>query len=339
TPWLAALIMLTVVVIALAAVAIWLHMRTYEGTDDAYVDVVSEQVSPQVAGRVVRMLVTDNQDVKAGQVLAEIDPQAFQARADEAAAAQAQATATLAEGVAAVAAAKAQAAQSRASLEAANAQKDNAEADLRRYRDLSHMRAGAVSLQQLDRAEAAARTADAQAEAAEKAVGAADAQVESAQSRIKAGEAQVRSAEAQVSEARLNLGYTQVRARLEGRVANRIVTEGSYIQPGTPIMAIVPAGVYVTANFKETQLAHMRAGQSAEVAIDAFPDLHIPAHVDSIEPASGQAFSQLPAENATGNWVKIVQRVPVKIVFDRAVLESAERPGPGMSVEVKVEVR
>jgi len=338
-PLLAGLIMLGVVVAAVAGALIWIHSRDFVTTDDAFIDVISEQASAQIAGRVLRVLIADNEDVKAGQLLVQLDPADLQARVDQALAADAQAQAQLAEAVAQEASATAQAEQARASAAAADATRTNAASDLARYRALRRLRAAAVAQQQLDSAEAAARTAEAQARAASKSVTAADAQIASARSRIAAAKAAIQSASSQVAEARLNLSYTEVRAQIAGRVASKTVSPGNYIQPGAPLMAIVPREVYVTANFKETQLAHMRRGQGAEVAIDSYPDLKIPAHVDSVQAATGQAFSILPAENATGNWVKIVQRVPVKILFDRLPDSPDQRLGPGMSVEVKVSVR
>ena len=146
------------------------------------------------------------------------------------------------------------------------------------------------------------------------------------------------SADALVEAARLDLSYTKIAAPGAGRIAHKNVSPGDYVQIGQNLMALVPSTVWVTANFKETQLAHMRAGQPADIAIDAYPSITFHGHVESFQPGSGAAFSLLPPENATGNYVKIVQRVPVKIVFDDAL--DPNRPlGPGMSVVPTIKVR
>jgi membrane fusion protein (multidrug efflux system) len=154
-----------------------------------------------------------------------------------------------------------------------------------------------------------------------------------------AAQAGIASANSQVAQAELTLSYTQIEARIDGRTASKTVAVGNVVNVGVPLMAIVPRDVYITANFKETQLAHMRRGQPVEIKIDAYPDLKLTGKVDSVQPATGQAFSTLPAENATGNWVKVVQRVPVKIVFDKLPDDPDRRLGPGMSVEVSVRIR
>jgi membrane fusion protein (multidrug efflux system) len=147
----------------------------------------------------------------------------------------------------------------------------------------------------------------------------------------------VRAAAAQLNEASINAGYAQIIAPVRGHVAQKTVAVGNYVQPGTQLLAIVPLDIWVTANFKETQLALMRVGQRVDIHVDACPKDHIRGHVDSIQRGAGQAFGILPPENATGNYVKVVQRVPVKILFDD---HPADCPlGPGMSVEPRVRVR
>jgi membrane fusion protein (multidrug efflux system) len=141
-----------------------------------------------------------------------------------------------------------------------------------------------------------------------------------------------------VAQAELARSYTQVKALVAGRVANKTVTVGNYVEPGTDLMAIVPRAVYVTADFKETQLARLRPGQPAEIKVDAYPDVPLHGHVDSVQPATGAAFTPIPAQNAAGNWVKVVQRVPVKIALDDLPDDPMRRLGPGMSVEVKVSI-
>src|SRR5262249_4545902 len=150
-----------------------------------------------------------------------------------------------------------------------------------------------------------------------KSVAAADAQVKHAARQADAARAGEKAAGAQVAQAELTLSYAQIKASVDGRVARKTVAEGNYIQPGADLMAIVPRTVHVTANFKETQLKEVRRGQPVKIKVDSFPDLKLTGKIDSVQPASGQAFDLLPSQNAAGNWVKVVQRVPVKIVLDQ----------------------
>ena len=337
-PLLVGVLMMVVIAAAVAGVLGWRHSRTYVETDDAYIDVQSQYVSPQVAGRVVRVLVNDNQDVRAGDILVEIDPADFQARLEQAKASEAQADAQVEQAKAQELVAEAQYRQAEANVLVTQANATNATRDLNRYIGLRDAIAGAVSQQQMDAYVTQAHTSADQVMVAQKSAEAAHAQLGSAGRQIAAAEAAVRSAKAQVAEAELNLSYTSVKAEVSGRIADKIVAAGNYLQPGAQMMAVVPPDVYVTANFKETQLAHLRRNQAVDIRLDAYPDLALRGHVDSLQPSSGQAFSILPAQNATGNWVKIVQRVPVKIVFDTSPGDSDHRLGPGMSVEVKVTI-
>ena len=308
-------------------------------SDDAYVDGVPQLVSPQVTGRVLRVLVTDNQDVAAGQPLVELDPADYQARLDEARAAGAQSDAQLAQAEAQRLVYGAQVDEAKASLGTAEANATNAANQLARTRRLRGVNAGAVSDQQMDAAVAAAASTAAQLDAAGKAVAAAQAQADSSASLIQAAQAGIGSARSQVAQAELTLSYTHVVARIDGGVANKTVAEGNVVSAGAPLMAIVPRDVYVTANLKETQLTRIRRGQPVTIKVDAYPDLKLTGRIDSVEPASGQTFSTLPAQNATGNWVKVVQRVPVKIVLDKLPDDPDRRLAPGMSVEISARVR
>jgi len=320
-------------------VLFWRHSRTYVFSDDAFIDVVSERVSPQISGRVLRVLVDDNQDVTAGQLLLELDPADYAAKLDQVQASRAQAQAQVAEATAQAATFAAQVEQAQANHGVAEANATNAGNDLKRYENLRGVNPGAVSSQQFDTALAAARSSAAQVRAAEKSVAAAQAQLGYVKAEIEAAQAGVRSADSQIHQAELTLSYARVTAKVAGRVASKTVSEGNFVAAGAELMAIVPREVYITANFKETQLARMRPGQAVRVKIDSYPDMNLRAHLDSVEPATGQAFSVLPAENATGNWVKVVQRVPVKIIFDQIPDDPVRRLGPGMSVEVTVTVR
>jgi membrane fusion protein (multidrug efflux system) len=338
-PLLAGGIILAVLVAVVALVLIWRHTRRFESTDDAFIDVASEQVGPQVSGRVLRILVDDNQDVVAGQPLIELDSADYRNRLQQAQAASAQAEAQLAQARAQLAIIAAQIEQARANEATAQSDSDNAARDLRRYQGLRAEEAGAVSGQQLDHATTSSRSAAARLRAAQAAVAAAEAQRGYGQSQVQAAQAAIGSARAQSDEAELMLSYTVIHARIAGRIATKTVAVGDYVNPGTPLLAVVPPAVYVTANFKETQLNHLRTGQPVRIRIDSYPNFKVGGWVQGVQPATGQAFSLLPAQNATGNWVKVVQRVPVKILFDRLPDDPGWRLSPGMSVEVRVQIR
>jgi membrane fusion protein, multidrug efflux system len=333
------LLVLAVAVLLVAGVLIWRHTRDHVTTDDAFIDGIPQIVSPQVAGRVEHVHVDDNQDVKAGQLLVELDASDYQAKVDQAQAAVAQAQAQMAEAEAQQTVYGAQVDEAKANLGTAEANATNAANQLGRYQRLKAVNAGAVSDQQMDSAVAAATSTAAQLNAAHKAVAAAEAQLGYAGSLITAAQAGIQSANSQLAQANLTLSDTRVIARIDGRVANKNATEGTVVAAGTPLMAVVPRDVYVTANLKETQLAHIKRGQAVKITVDAYPDLKLTGKVDSVEPASGQTFSALPAQNATGNWVKVVQRVEVKIVFDQIPDDPNRRLAPGMSVEVNATVR
>jgi membrane fusion protein (multidrug efflux system) len=338
-PGIVGVIVLVVIVVLITGLLVWRHSRSHVTSDDAYVDGVPQLVSPQVTGRVLQVLVTDNQDVVAGQELVELDPADFQTRLDQARATGAQAAAQLAQAQAQRVVYQAQVEEAQASLGTAEANSTNAGNQLGRYQRLKAVNAGAVSDQQMDAAVASATSTAAQLAAAGKAVAAAQAQVDYSASLIQAAQAGIGSASSQVAQAELTLSYTRVTARIDGRIANKSVAEGNVVAAGAPLMAVVPRDVYVTANLKETQLNHIRRGQPVTIKVDAYPDLKLTGKVDSVEPASGQTFSVLPAQNATGNWVKVVQRVPVKIVFDRLPDDPDRRLAPGMSVEISARVR
>jgi membrane fusion protein (multidrug efflux system) len=279
----------------------------------------------------------DNQLVHAGDVLVEIDPADIRAALDQAQAQESQAETALGQAQADVALAQAQYQQSLAAIAGAEAQAVNAAKDLQRYQELKASTPQAVAQGQLDQATAAARSAAAQRDAARQQSHSAQAQIASAHAAVAGAQARVETARAQVRQAQLNLEYTRVVAPVTGHVARRTVAVGTYVSPGQQMLAIVPLQVWVTANFKETQLDLMRPGQSVTLSVDACPGADIRGHVDSIQRGAGQAFALLPPENATGNYVKVVQRVPVKIVLDQVPRNCPL--GPGMSVEPAVRVR
>lgn len=314
---------LVVIVIIVAGVLWWLNARQYENTDDAFIDTHIVQVAPQIAGQVSRVYVTDNQFVKPGQPLVDLNSADEQSRLNQIVAQEAQAQMQIAQ-------ARATETGATATEKGAAATAQNAAKDLARYRFLKRTSPAAVAQQQMDQAQATAKSAAAQRDAAE-------AQIASAEAQIRGAEAQIKVLKAQEAQAGINLGYTHIVAPLAGTIAQKTVQLGNYVTPGAQMMAIVPLAIWVTANFKETQFAHMRVGQAVTVSVDACPDADIRGRIDSIQRGAGQAFGILPPENATGNYVKVVQRVPVKIVLDRVPKDCLL--GPGMSVVPEVKVR
>jgi membrane fusion protein, multidrug efflux system len=333
-------VVLIVIVVVLAliigGVLFWRQSRRHESTDDAFVDGRASQMAAQVAGRVTKLYVTDNQTVKAGDPLLEIDASDVQARLDQARAQTLQAESQAAQAEAQLEGQRANALQAQAAVRQAEAETNNAAQDLARFRGVDP---DAVSRQQYDSAFANARSARARLDAQRSAAAAASAQVRAAQAQVRVAQANVETSRASGASAELQLSYTHVVAPTDGRVTRRSVEVGNVISVGQALLAIVGNDLWVTANYKETQLTEMRIGQPVEVQVDAFPDVKFAAHVDSIQRGTGSYFSMLPAENATGNYVKVVQRVPVKIVFDRPEELRNFAIGPGMSVVPDVRLR
>lgn len=405
----------------------WLHARQYESTDDAFIEGHATQISPKVSGYVQKVYIDDNQRVKAGDLLVEIDPRDYEARlaqaraqlraatarnlaaragvtltrvttgagveqatagvdaarssVDQARAASAVAQSRINQLSAGVGTAEAGAAQARSQVDAAVAEAVRTRTDAVRYKTLFEK--DVVSRQQLDWAAAAATSAEAQLEAARKKAAAAQTQVDEAraaqraaedqyrqalstisgteaqvgqatgklseansapqqvavkQSEVETAGAEIEQAEAALRQAELELSYTKIYAPEDGRITRKSVELGAFLQPGQALLVLVPSEMWVIANFKETQLKRMRPGQQVEITVDAFPDKTFRGQVDSLQSGTGSRFSLLPAENATGNYVKVVQRVPVKIVFDEH-FDSEHLLAPGMSVEPEVKVR
>jgi len=313
-------LLLIVLVATAAATGYWYLTRDEATTDDAYTDGHAVTIAPQVPGTVVALNVDDNQRVKAGDVLIEIDPRAYAAARDQARASLQVAEAQLANARTALDAAKidfpARLAVAQAQLAAARATWFKADADARRQRGLPRQ---ATSQQDIDNANAALRSADAQVEQAQAAVRQAEVapqMIAEAEAQVRQLEAQVALAHAQLDQAELNLSWTKVAAPRDGWITRRNVEQGNYVQAGQSIFAIVTPEIWITANFKESQLARMRPGQRVDISVDAYPSLALVGHVDSIQLGSGSRFTAFPPENATGNFVKIVQRIPVKITID-----------------------
>ncbi len=315
----------------------WLVERRLETTDNAYVRGEITPVSPKVPGYVAELLVDDNQTVQRDQVLLRIEDQEYRLAVAEAEAGLEKARAALANNRAQLRRQQAVIGQARAGVAAAEAELARATKELTRARRL--LKSGSDTRQRLDFAEAAERTAVAVLDERRAGLQAAERQtgvLESETARLKAVVAERQAA---LDLARTRLADTVVRAPVSGVVGNRVVRRGQYVRPGTLLMAVVPLDrVWVEANFKETQLTHMRAGQPVRIKVDMFPSVRLDGRVASFSPASGAEFSLLPPENATGNFTKLVQRIPVKI----AVTGGDDLPGPlrpGMSVVVTVDTR
>jgi len=335
------LIILAVVVVLLILGGLiwWFATRNQVSTDDAYTDGDAVTIAPKVSGYVVVMNLGDNEFVHKGDLLIKIDPRDYQAQLD-------QANAQLGLAKAQLNAAQVQLDIARvqypAQLTQAKAQEQSAQANLVQTRAAYERQRAvdvrATSQQNIDTATAQQKSAlanVAQAQAQVKTASLVPQQISQAQATVEERRQQVEQAEAQVEAAALNLSYTELRAPADGWVTKRNVQYGTFLQAGTSIFSLVTTTVWVTANFKESQLERMRPGDSVDVSVDAYPNLKLHGHVDSIQLGSGSRFSAFPAENATGNFVKIVQRVPVKILIDSGLQPDLPLP-LGLSVVPKV---
>ena len=324
------------VVVLIAVIFYYLRfIAPYESTDDAFIDGYVTVVSPRVPGQVQRLLVTDNQVVKEGDELVEIDPRDYEASLAQAKADLAAARSRLDESQAQVKVSQAKVVQSQAAVTAAEAEAWRANDDLKRYQTVESR---AISKTAFDRAQEEARSANADVEAANSQTNAAESQVVLSEAQVETAAAAIKQAEARLRQEELNLSYTSITASVDGRVTARTVQTGNYVQPGQALLALVPKDVWVTANFKETQLTYMQAGQPVELSVDAYPQRKFKGKVDSLQAGTGARFSLLPPENAVGNYVKIVQRVPVKIVFDEELPTNLDI-APGVSVVPTVRVK
>ncbi len=307
----------------------------FETTDDAFIEGHVTAIAPQVPGRVARLLVRDNQEVKQGDLLLEIDPQDYEAKLAQAQANLTAARSQLEQAQAQFASDVARVDQECANLVAVEAQAAYAKTDLTRKKAIG---ISGVSQDQIDIAETQVHSTAADVLVARNRISAAQAQTRLSLANVGTAKAKIAQSEAEARQAELNLSYTKITAPETGYVTHRTVEQGAYIQPGQSLLAIVPKNAWIVANFKETQLKHMRPGQPVAVEVDAYPQFKFKGHVDSIQAGSGARFSLFPAENATGNYVKVVQRVPVKIVLDDVSAANVVF-GPGMSVEPKVRVK
>jgi membrane fusion protein (multidrug efflux system) len=310
--------------------------RYLESTDDAYVKADSTIISPKVSGYIAQVLVGDNQPVKAGDLLARIDDRDFKAALD-------QAQADVAASEAAVRNLDAQISLQQPIIEQGTADVAATEANLKfaqeeqaRYDGL--MKTGSGTVQRAQQTDAALRAGNAQLQHSKSGLLAAQRKVDVLTTERAKAVAQLDRARAVEAQAALNLSYTRITAPVDGTVGARSLRVGQYVQAGTQLMAVVPLdAVYVVANFKETQLTYVRNGQPVEIRIDSFHNTRLTGHVDSLSPASGLEFALLPPDNATGNFTKIVQRVPVKILLDDHGLTGLLRPG--MSAEPTINTK
>ncbi len=333
-PFLLALALLIAAGAAVGGYIWWRQYSAYETTDDAFIDARFFTISPQVAGYVVDVPVTDNQEVKAGDTLAVIDDRIYKAALASAEAQLGQAEAAIPNIDAQIAAQQAQITQAQAEVRDAEAALKFAQEQNDRAQKLA--RTGAGTIQTAQQTHSQLLQAQATADRAKAALLAAQKQLAALHAQRVSAEANIKQARAARHQAALNVGYTVVKADQAGRVTELTAAKGQYVQAGQSLMVIVPEPVWVTANFRETQISYMHPGQPVDIHVDAYPNRTFKGHVDSVQAGSGTAFSLLPAENATGNFVKVVQRVPVKIDFDKTpnvVL------GPGMSVEPWVRLK
>jgi membrane fusion protein (multidrug efflux system) len=323
-------------VLAVAGVAYyWSSARFVVSTDDAYVQADSTIVASRVSGYVSAVLIEDHQSVKAGQTLALIDDRDFRAALDQARADVLAGDAAIGDLRAQLAEQSALIARARAGVSASKAALELATLNRARYRKVAAIGFGSAQQSQEADAQAQERSADLSRDWA--VLASAHDQVPALQAKLAQAQALRDRSQAVEQRAALELGYTRIVAPIEGVVAARTVRLGQYVQAGTQLTALVPLReVYITANFKETQLSQVRAGDPVRVRVDTFPGIDLRACVDSLAPASGLEFSLLPPDNATGNFTKIVQRIPVKIRLDSSE-PLAGRLRPGMSVEASVD--
>jgi membrane fusion protein (multidrug efflux system) len=326
---------LIVIAVILAAGAWWWsYTLRYESTDDAFIDTRKVAIASALNGMVVDVPVTDNQIVDSGAVLVQIDARDYQAALAQAKAQVMQAIAKVNNVDAQIDAQNARIDQARDQVRQAQAAVDFARAENDRAQRL--LKAGSGTLQQAQQTESTLRQNEATLASAQANLTAAEKQLAVLHTQRDSAAGELDQARATQTQAETNLSRTQVLAPVNGRAAGILAAKGAYAVAGQALMMFVPQDAWVTANFKETQLNHMRPNQPADIRIDAYPGRSFAGHVDSIQPGSGAAFSLLPPQNATGNYVKVVQRVPVKIVFDTP---PDVYVGPGMSVVPSVKVQ
>jgi len=317
----------------------WYYSTHYVETENAYVSGHVTPVSSRIAGVVTKVLVEDNQAVKAGDVIAELDPADQHVKVEQIEAQIASTRQQVLQAEAQVAQVRAQAGAAVAQVAQSQAQLVRAKQDAERFGQLYNAQMKAVSKAEVDAANANRAGADADLAARRGNVAAAQAQISAAEAQRDVVKAQIKVLQAQLKDATQQLAYNRIVAPVAGRLGRRSIEVGARIQPGQQFAAIVQEEVWITANFKETQLAGLQPGQAVKVVIDAMPKHPLTGRLDSFSPASGNQFALLPADNATGNFTKIVQRVPVKIVLSAADVKALKgRLVPGMSAMAEIEL-
>jgi membrane fusion protein (multidrug efflux system) len=315
----------------------WTIGQYLVSTDDAYVDVHSALISPKVSGYISEVPVNDNQPVKAGDVIARIDPRDYQTALDQARANVAAAGAAIDTLTQQIAQQKLVVDQARQTVASDQAALVYSQQDFQRYTDLEHTGYGTV--QRAQQAQSDIVQKQAKFDSDKTGIASAEKQIAVLGAQLDQARAALAQQQANEHQAELNLSYATITAPFDGTVGVRTLQVGQYVQPGTQLMAIVPLhAVYITANYMETQLTHVQAGQPVTIAVDTFPGTVVHGHVESTAPASGQQFALLPPDNATGNFTKIVQRIPVKIALDEDD-PLAGRLRPGMSVEPTIDTK
>lgn len=309
------LVSIIIIIAAIAGYFIALDAAKYESTEDAYVETHTVAIAPKVTGQVVEMYVTDNQKVNEGDLVAQIDDTDYKVKLAEVTA-KYETTLLKQKGA-------------KATFEAVNSQIALAKKNLDRYTEL--FKSGAASKLEYDNAKTAYDNAQAALTQAKENLLSKDAN--------RVADADLKQLAAQKKQAELNLSYTKIYAPQSGSVTNKSIERGAYVQTGQPLFVIVPNNVWIIANFKENQLKTMKVGQDVEIKVDTYPDKRFKGKVDSIQRISGAKSSLFPPENAVGSFVKIVQRIPVKIVFTEEINPDQYTIVPGMSVEPKVRVK
>lgn len=293
----------------------YVNSLKYESTDDAYVESDIIQIAPRVSGQIIEIYIEDNQKINEGDLVAKIDDTDYKIKLEQAQAVYEKAL--YSQKVA------------KAKLSAINSEINLAKKDLERYKNL--YKAGAVSQQTLDSAQTKYDNTKARLLAAEEDI--------MSSGNNKVADADIKALKAQRDQAELNLNYTNIKAPNTGTVTNRNIEKGKYVQVGQPLFAIVPDKIWIEANFKENQVGKMKVGQEVTIKVDAYPNKKFKGKIDSIQKASGAKSSLFPPENAVGSFVKIVQRIPVKIVFTEEINPEEYNIVAGMSVEPKVRVK
>ncbi len=325
----------TAIALVLLGIGAAIHSTYFQSTDDAFVEGRLITVAPRVSGPVVNLLVDDNDEVKAGQLLVEIDPTDYEVKLQETEAKLAQAKAELNVTEKEVERGEANVNQSVEDISSTQSKLDFAQKDHKRYTAM--YKSGIVSKQDYENSKTKLEVSEAENKAAAERSEAAKHALASNQAKTESMEANIKRLEAEVEQAKLNLKYTKIYAPQSGKVSARSVEKGNYLQVGQPLMQIVPEEVWVVANFKEIQLTHMKEHQPVSIKIDTYPGKRFKGEVQSIQRATGAKSSLFPPENAVGSYVKIVQRVPVKIIFKEDI--SDYNIVPGMSVVPKVKVK